>query len=156
MHIHEEGYGRYRTDGARGNGDPNAERSTGELLKDLVENARILASAEVRLAKAELKEEAKKATRAGAAFGAGGVLLHTTLLLFAAFLVALLALAMPVVVAALIVTVLFGAAGAGAMFWAKKKVRDIYPDQTVRTLKEDKVWAKDTMQSVRLERRVNA
>ncbi len=160
MEFRDENFERGRTIRYGGNGraghDGLQEKSVSDLLKEMVDNGKVLISEEVRLAKLELRDEAKKAGKAGAAFGTGGVLAHTALLCFAATLIALGALVMPVVLSALIVTVLFGAVAAGALLWAKNKSKDIYPDQTVRTLKEDKEWARGTMQNVRSERHANA
>src|SRR5688572_1828965 len=50
--------------------------ATRELVKELFDDAQSLARDELRLAKLELKEEAKKAARASVSTGAGGVLLH--------------------------------------------------------------------------------
>jgi prepilin signal peptidase PulO-like enzyme (type II secretory pathway) len=154
MQFRDEEYG--SLNGRRFGQDGLADKSTPELLQELLENGRIIIGEEVRIARAELRDEAKKAGKAGAAFGAGGVLLHVALLCFAGCLIALGALVMPVVLSALIVAVLFGGIGAAALYWAKNKTKDIYPDQTVRTLKEDKEWAKGMMQSVRSERHASA
>ncbi len=155
MNWHDEEYGVHPPT-ARAEADGLSAKSTGELISDLVQNGKALISEELRLAKAELRVEAKKAGKAGAGFGAAGLFAHTALLAFGAFLIALGALVMPVWLSALIVTVLFGAVAAGAALWAKKRAQDIYPEQTIRTLKEDKEWAKGTMQSVKFERHGHA
>ncbi|MBX5480587.1 MAG: phage holin family protein [Myxococcaceae bacterium] len=139
----------------RGDGDLRA-MPTGDLVKDVLANAQILLREEIRLAKAEVREEAKKAGRAGAAFGAGGVLVHTALLAFAAFLIAVGWGLMPLWLSALIVCAIFAAAGGIALFYGKKRVETLEPKRPVQSLKEDRKWARDTMQSVKSHRHANA
>lgn len=148
--------GQWERPGRRHEAEALRERPTGELLKEFFENGQLLLKEEIRLAKAEARVEAKKAARAGAAFGAGGLFLHTALLLFAGFCVALLWGAMELWAAALIVFVVFAAIGVGAVLYGKKRLQTLEPDRTVRSLKEDKEWAKDTMQSIRSHRHANA
>jgi hypothetical protein len=132
------------------------ERPTAELVKEAFSEARLLVKEELRLAKAEAKTEARKAARAGAGFGAGGVLLHLALFPFVACLVAIFDAFLPLWLAALVVTVLVAGAGGAAIFYGKKRLETLEPERTVRTFKEDKEWAKDTMQSIRSHRHGNA
>lgn len=140
----------FRTDGDL------RERSTGELLKEFFEDGQVLVREEIRIARAEMKEEAKKAARGGAAFGVGGVLLNTALLTFSAFLVAVGWSFLPLWLSALIVTVIWAIAGGAALLYGRERMKRLEPESTVRSLKEDKVWAKDTMQSIRSHRHANA
>lgn len=157
MNYRNDGYEEYRArSGGFGADEGIREAPTGELVKELFSNAQVLLREEVRLAKLEVRSEAKKAAKAGGLFAGGGVLLHTSLLLFAGFLVAALWGAMPLWASALIVFVLFAGAGAAAVFFGKKRLELVEPERTVRSLKEDKEWAKDTMQSVRSHRHGNA
>ena len=132
------------------------DRPTGELLKEFFSNGQLLLKEEIRLAKVEARAEAKKAAKAGAAMGAAGVLGHTALLLFAGFLVAMLWGAMALWVAALIVFALFAGGAAVAFFYGKKRLQHLEPERTIKSLKEDKEWARDTMQSIRSHRHGNA
>lgn len=137
-------------------GDGLEHRPTPDLLKEFFHEGQILLKEEIRLAKTEVREEAKKAGKAGAALGTGGVLLHTALLLFAGFLVAVGWAVMPLWLSALIVFALFAIAGAVALLYGKKKLEHLEPQRPVQSLKEDKEWASDTMRSIRSHRHGNA
>jgi uncharacterized membrane protein YqjE len=120
------------------------QRSVPEILEDIASNLTQIVQAEFRLAKSELKEEAKKVAVPGATLGAGAVLALYGLgfLLLAA--VYALSLVMGGWLATLIVGgVLMVAAGillgAGGM---KLKRVNLTPAKTIRTLKEDVQWAK--------------
>jgi hypothetical protein len=127
--------------------DGYSDLPTKELLGSLFEQGKILLKEEVRLAKAEVRTEAKRAAASAGAIGAGGILLHTGLLVFAGFLVIALDLLLPLWAAALIVAVVLLGAGAflakGGV--AKLKKVDLKPEQTLETLKEDKEWLTSVM-----------
>lgn len=166
MHFREQEHG-YREQGYREHGYRREQRrdfrdaslrdrDTGDLLKELFAQAQVLVREELHLAKAETKYEAKKAVRAGAGFGAGGVLLHTALLVGAACLVAVGWSFLPLWASALIVCAIFAIAGAIALSYGKQRMDSIEPERTVQNLKENQRWAKDTMQSIRLHRHADA
>jgi putative superfamily III holin-X len=125
------------------------ERPIGELVGELFAEGKTLLREEVRVAKAEVRAEAKKAARAGAAFGAGGVVLHAALLLLAATLVLIGDTFMPAWLSALIVTVLFAIGGGAAIAYGRKRLAETDPSRPVKNLKEDGRWAKETMRSIR-------
>jgi hypothetical protein len=133
-------------------------RPTTDLVRELFENAQVLFKEEIALAKVEARREAKKAAAAGASIGVGGAVLYAGVLVFAAFLVIGGAYLMPLWLSALIVAVLFLAIGGGMAAAGAKKLKSMDPKatDTAKTLKEDKEWAKSTMQSVRSHRRVHA
>ena len=114
----------------------------GELIGEVTSDLSRLFHQEMDLAKAELKQEAKKAGRAGGMFGVVAIagLMVTVLLSFA--LVYALATIMPAGWAALIVAALWGVIGAVAFFAGRDQARSInpVPQQTVETLKEDAQW----------------
>ena len=121
------------------------DRSMADLLKGIVENVQNIIRSEVKLAKAEVSEEAAKASKAGRSFGMAAVLgLYAGgFLLFTVFLV--LALFMPTWVAALCVTVLAGI-GAAVMFSSGKKMWkqvNTKPEKTIESVKENVAWLKD-------------
>jgi hypothetical protein len=127
-----------------GNGN---QRSMGALLRDLAEGSAALMKSEVRLARAEFGEIVASVGKGTGAVAAGGVLaLLGTLALLTG--VVLLAgdqwLRDQYWLAALIVTVIAG----GVAAWLAKRGLDLLspkqlvPDQTVATLKEDKEWLK--------------
>lgn len=145
----------YRRGERRVDGDVRS-RSTPDLLKGFFEESSVLLKEEFRLAKIEATREAKKAAKAGASLAVGGVILYVALFAFAGFLIALGALVMPVWLSALIVTVLFAAVGGALVLAGKKKLETVEPDRALTSIKEDKEWARDTMQSIRSQRHGNA
>lgn len=119
-----------------------AERSLGELMGDLTHDVSTLFRDEVALAKEELRQEGRKAGKAGAAFGGAAVVA----LLAGVALVLTLGFALdtflPTWVAFLVVTLLLGAVAAVLGMRGKAQAKDIdpAPEQTIETLKEDAQW----------------
>jgi hypothetical protein len=136
--------------------DALGERPLADLIRELMQEGRTLVREEARLAKAELRAEAKKAAKGGAAIGAGGALLHTALLCFAATLVIVGATFLPAWLSALLVTILLGAVGWAAVSAGKKRLSSAEPARAVTHIKEDGRWAKETMQSIKSERHAHA
>lgn len=132
------------------------ERPLGELVSELFAEGRTLLREEVRVAKAEVRAEAKKAAKAGAAFGAGGVVLHAAFLCLVAALVLVGATFLPAWASALVVTALLAIAGYAAIAWGKQRLAETDPSRAVRNLKEDGRWAKETMRSIRSNGHGNA
>jgi len=120
---------------------------TKELLSGLFEQGKILVREEVSLAKAELRGEVKRVTASAGAVAGGGLLLHTGLLVFSAFLVLLLNLWLPAWAAALIVAAALLGGGAFLVKGGLTKLKqvDLKPEQTIQTLKEDKEWLQKTI-----------
>lgn len=132
------------------------ERPLADLFRELMRDGQTLLREEARLAKAEIRAEVKKAAKGGAAIGAGGALLHTALLCFAAALVLVGATFLPAWLSALFVTILLGAAGWTAVSWGKKRLSSAEPARAVDHIKEDGRWAKETMRSIKSERHAHA
>jgi len=119
-------------------------QSIAEIFRNVLRDIQELLRAEVRLAKAEVSENVDRAKSAGGLMGgaaAAGLFAGMSLV---ATLIAGLATFMAVWMAALIVTVLLGGAGAFLFFRGKAKLRNFHavPEQTVETVKEDVEWAK--------------
>lgn len=134
------------------------QRSTPELLRDMSRHAQRLFREELRLARAEMKEEMAGAARGGAVAGVGAALLYGGVLALIACVGFALALAMPLWLAFLITGVAFvliggliAAGGAGRV-----KQTSLKPEETTQTLKEDGRWASETMRVVRSRTRANA
>jgi uncharacterized membrane protein YqjE len=144
--------------GFGGNGTYLETRPTKELLKEAFGEARVLMQEELRLAKAELRAEVKNVPRAGAAFGIGGVFLHVALFAIAACLVAVLhaVLLFQLWAAALIVACVFAFFGLIALLYGKSRLKKLRAANAMRNLKEDREWAKDTMQTIRSRRHASA
>lgn len=119
-------------------------RSIADVLQDIVGNLQGIVRAEVRLAKTEVKEEARKAGRAAAMLGAGVVTaIYTVGLLLLTILFALAA-AMPLWLAALILFVLLAAASAILLSIGKKRFQTVHakPEKTIESMKENVEWVK--------------
>lgn len=119
--------------------------STGHLVTEVVADISTLFRQEVALAKAEIREEARKAGKGAGMFaGAGGAGLF--MLLFALLAIMFgLGEVMALGWAALIVTVVLGAVAAVLALSGRSTVRKVHPapTQTVETLREDVQWAQN-------------
>jgi uncharacterized membrane protein YqjE len=135
------------------NGESNELRShsTGELVKQLSEQTTTLVRKEIDLAKAELSEKGKVAGQGAGMFGGAAVVGLLALGVLTAMILALLDKAMDFWVAALIVTVLYGAIAAVLAMSGRDRVKQATPpaEQTVETVKEDVQWAKSQAKSAR-------
>jgi hypothetical protein len=100
---------------------------------------------EVELAKAELKQEASKAGKAGGMLGGAAFAAYLAVVLLSFALVFALDAVMPMGWAALIVAVLWAVIGGVLYMNGKKKLKtvDPVPHRTVDTLKEDAQWLKN-------------
>ena len=131
-------------------GEDLRERSVPELLKQLSQETSTLVKMELDLAKAEMSQKGKQAGL-GAGFVGGGALLGLGAFgAFTAFLILLLGTFMENWIAALIVTVVYGAIAAFLALRGKKELQEATPpapEQTVETLKEDVEWAKTQTRS---------
>ncbi|MDX6726443.1 MAG: hypothetical protein QOK49_1248 [Baekduia sp.] len=120
------------------------EQSIGDLLKQLSQETSTLVRQEMALARAELTEQGKRAGTGAGMLGGAGVAGLLTLGSLTAMLIALLDTAMATWLAALIVTVLWGAVAGVLALQGRNKIKDATPPapQTVETVKEDVRWAK--------------
>jgi len=121
------------------------QTSVGELIGNISNDLSTLFRQEVKLAKAELKEEAGKAGKAAGMLGAAGYAGHLTVLLLSFALVFALGNVMDLGWAALIVGVIWGIIGAVLFVNGRKKLKtvDPVPRRTTETLKEDAQWLKN-------------
>ena len=132
---------------AHPNGDPSLrDQSTGDLVKQLSEQASTLVKKEVDLAKAELSQKGKQAGIGAGMFGAAGLFGVIGFAVVTAALILLLDDAVTDWVAALIVGAVYLAIAGIAALRGRDRVREatpVVPEQTVETLKEDVEWAKN-------------
>ena len=129
-----------------------SDRSFAELTKQLSEQTKTLVQQEVELAKAELSEKGKRAGIGAGMFGGAGLFGLFAFATLTACLVLALAEAMAPWLAALIVTVVYGAIAGVLALSGKKKVQEAtppVPEQTVETVKEDVAWTKQRAQAGR-------
>jgi hypothetical protein len=124
--------------------DDPRERGIGELVKDLAGQTSTLVRQEIKLAQAEVTEKGKVAGRGAGMLAGAGVAALLMLATLTAVLVVALASALPLWLAALIVTLLWGVVAAVLAQSGRKALQAATPPapQTVETLKEDIQWAK--------------
>jgi len=128
------------------------QQPIGELLKRLSTETSTLVKQELDLAKAEMAQKGKRAGVGAGFVGASGVVGLLALGALTTTLIAALDLAMPLWLAALIVTLVYGAIAGVLALKGKNKVQQATPaapEQTVETVKEDVQWAKTQMRSGR-------
>ena len=128
------------------------EQSTAELLRRLSEQTTELARKEIELAKLELREKGRKAGIGAGLFGGAGALGFYALGAFTAFLILVLDTAVAAWLAALIVTVVYGAIAGVFALQGKTKVQEAtppVPEQAVETTKEDVEWVKTRAKAAR-------
>jgi uncharacterized membrane protein YqjE len=126
------------------------DQSIGELVKDLATETSSLVRQELDLAKAEMTERGRQASKGAAMFGAAAVVGLLSAGALTACLVAALDLAMATWLAALIVTVAFGAVAGALAMTGRKQIREAtppVPEQTIESVKEDVQWAKTRTRS---------
>lgn len=132
-------------------GDPRQE-SIGRLFGELTSDLSTLVRQEIDLARVELTAKAKDAGK-GAGMMAGAAVVGLAVLgALTTTLIAALALAMPVWLAALIVTVVWAVVAVVLVQLGRKRLKDAMPpkpEQTIETVKEDVQWAKTQMPSAR-------
>jgi uncharacterized membrane protein YqjE len=124
--------------------DDPRERGIGELVKDLAGQTSMLVRQEIKLAQAEVTEKGKVAGRGAGMLAGAGVAALLMLATLTAVLVVALDSALPLWLAALIVTLLWGIVAAVLAQTGRKALQAATPPapQTVETLKEDIQWAK--------------
>ena len=128
------------------------EKPASELLKQLSEQTSTLVRQEIELAKVELREKGKTAGIGAGMFGGAGVFGLYAVGALTATIILALATFLPGWVAALIVTVVYGAIAAVLALRGKSQVKEAtppVPEQAVDTTKEDVRWVKTRAQSAR-------
>jgi hypothetical protein len=125
--------------------EPVDERSLGDLVTELARGTNTLVSKELQLAKVELTQKANHVGKSVGVIGAGAVLAHVGLTLVAAALAIALAAVIPLWLSALLVGGALVAAGGVMAKGGLAALRNVdpVPRQTVETLKEDALWAKE-------------
>jgi Putative Actinobacterial Holin-X, holin superfamily III len=124
---------------------PADTRSSAEIVQDLVQNVQEILRSEVRLAKAEITQEARKAARGAAVLSGGTILAMFALGLLLWAGVYALSLVLPLWAAALIVGAAVSIA-AGIMFAiGRARMKQVHPkpETTIRSVKENVKWLKN-------------
>src|SRR5215207_8562992 len=128
------------------------DRGIGELVKNLAGQTSTLVRQEIQLAQAELTSKGKLAGRGAGLLAGAAVAGLLALIALTAVLIAALDTALPLWLAALIVTVLWAVIGAVLAARGRKELQQAappVPEQTVETVKEDIQWAKTQTGSAR-------
>jgi hypothetical protein len=122
----------------------------GDLLKTVKQEGSTLVGQEIKLAKAEMSGKVKDVGIGAGMFGGAGYVAHLASLALMLTIIFALAEAMPGWLAALIVTVLYGAVAAGLALVGKKRIEQAGPPipeqtvesvkQTIQTVKEEAKW----------------
>jgi len=129
------------TSGGASSGD---NRSVGDIVGDIARDLSNLVKQEMQLATTEIKQEVAKAGKGAGFLGGAGVAGHLALISLTFTAIWLLDNWMPVELAALILTVVWGIVAAVLAQRGKKEMQSVDPklETTQRTLKEDVQWAK--------------
>jgi len=120
--------------------NPAEDASFADLTRRLSEQTKLLVQQEVELAKAELSAKGKRAGIGAGMFGGAGLFGLFAFATLTACLILALSEAMAPWLAALIVTVAYGAVAGVLALTGKRKVQQAtpaMPEQTVETVKED-------------------
>ncbi|HEX2016903.1 MAG TPA: phage holin family protein, partial [Solirubrobacteraceae bacterium] len=121
------------------------EQPMGELFKQLSAELSTLVRQELKLAQVEMTQKGKRAGVAAGFLGGASLMGLLALGALTASIIAALATAMDTWLAALIVTVVYGAIAGVLALRGKDRVGQAappVPEQTIETLKEDVQWAK--------------
>ena len=121
------------------------ERTLGEMFAELSTEIRTLIQQELRLAKTELTEKAATFGKSAGLIIGGGLLAHGGLLtLIAAVVLGLISAGLPAWAAAVVGGTLVASIGYMLIRWGLSTlaIRELAPQQTIETLKEDVQWLK--------------
>jgi hypothetical protein len=128
------------------------DKPVGELTKEFSDQATTLIRKEIQLAKAELAVKGKRAGIGAGMFGGAGLFGVFAFGALTATLILLLATAMPAWLAALIVTIVYGAVAGVLALQGKNRVQEAtppVPEHAVDSTKEDVAWVKTRAKSAR-------
>jgi uncharacterized membrane protein YqjE len=128
------------------------DQPVSELVKQLSDQTTMLVRQEVELAKAELAEKGKKAGIGAGMFGGAGLFGVFAFGALTATLILALSEAVTAWLAALIVTVVYGAIAGVLALKGKNKVQEAgppVPEAAVDSTKEDVAWIKTRAKSAR-------
>ncbi|MFG2539344.1 phage holin family protein [Streptomyces sp. NPDC048511] len=121
-----------------------ADPSIGELVGEISDDLTQLVRGEIELAKAELKQEATKAGKAGGMLAGSGYAGHLMLLMGSLAAVFGLGHVVDLAWAALIVTGIWALVGGVLFMVGRTRMRSVQmkPERAAETLKEDARWAR--------------
>ncbi|MDZ4801118.1 MAG: phage holin family protein [Bryobacteraceae bacterium] len=123
-------------------GDSGRDRSMGDVLKDIFGNIQEMVRAEIRLARAEMREEAGKTAASAKMLGAGAVLALFGMGFVLVALTQALALVMPTFAASLVMGGLLAIVGLALISSGKNNLKAPTPHKTIENVKENVEWMK--------------
>jgi uncharacterized membrane protein YqjE len=126
------------------------DQSVGELVSSLSRDLSTLVRQEVELAKVEMAQKGRKAGLGAGMFGGAGVAALLSLICLSVAAILVLNAWMRDWLAALIVTLVWGAAAGVLAMRGRQELRELgspVPEQTKETIKEDIEWAKNPKRS---------
>ena len=120
------------------------ERSVSEVFQDILRNLQEMVRSEIRLAKVEIRGEAKQALSSGVWIAAGGIAAMSAWSFLMWALAYALATRMPMWAATLIVALVMSAAAAALIMGGIRRAKRIHPipERTVESVKENLAWIK--------------
>jgi hypothetical protein len=120
------------------------ERSVSDLLQDAVRHLQEIVRSEVRLAKAEITQDAKRALSAGAWVGAGAVLGLSACIFLLWTVTYGLATIMPLWAATLVVALMLSGLSAALVMSGLRRIQHVQPipERTIASIKENIEWLK--------------
>ena len=124
--------------------EPQQERSTVQLVRDIAGDTSTLVRKEIELARQEITEVLRARVTGGAALAAGGMMALFGLIFLGIAAGAALSIVLPRWLAWLIVGGAFLVLAGGAALFGLQKMKKppMAPAETKRTVKEDVEWAK--------------
>jgi uncharacterized membrane protein YqjE len=124
--------------------DLNGERAVSDVLQDILRNLQEMVRSEVRLAKVEIREEARRAVSSGIWIGAGLVGALSAWIFVLWTVAYLLATRMSMWAAALVVAVVMTCIGSVLIIGGLRRVKrlQLIPERTVDSVKENLEWMK--------------
>jgi hypothetical protein len=124
---------------------PAGERSTADIVKDIVGNLQDIMRSEIELARSEMTQKAIQGGRAAAVAIAGGIIAFYALAFFLVCIFDAIALAIPSWASALAIAVPLTVISAVMLAAGIQRLRHINPKptQTIRSIREDVRWLRN-------------
>ncbi|OHV42858.1 hypothetical protein BBK14_31645 [Parafrankia soli] len=118
------------------------EATAGQLMSEVTSDLSELVRKEIELARAEIRQEGRRAGRGAGMLGGGGFAVYMTLLFASVALMFLLDRAIAIDWAAFIIAMIYLVVAVPLVLRGRRELRNVSgAPQTVDTLKEDAQWA---------------
>jgi len=119
------------------------ERSMSEVLKDIIANVQEMVRSEIRLARAEIRQEVGRTANSAKMLGVGAGLGFFAAAFALVTVTLLLALVIPAWAACLVMTVILGIPAAALLMKGKSDLTVPTPQKTINNVKENVEWMKN-------------